>query len=273
MDELHQSVGVGNSKDKCGGRTEPIQAASTMLAEQATPPEMDSLLLVVILTLGLHCSTVQSLDPKLETDNAAVQKVICDKHNALRQSVNPTASDMQKLLWSNEAAATAKKVAAKCIYEHSSAAERTISTSICGENLANATAMFLSWESCIQLWFDENKDFKYGTGSTRAGAKVSHYTQVVWSKTARIGCACHQCSRSVLYVCHYAPQGNIGKVITKPYEQGTPCGKCPKNCENKLCTNPCLYLDRNTDCPKYKPQCSQGPVSSVCQATCKCSTL
>ncbi|XP_078506073.1 cysteine-rich secretory protein 2-like [Lissotriton helveticus] len=231
---------------------------------------MDLPLLAVILALGLHCSTVQSLDPKLLTDNADVQRAICDKHNELRRSVNPTASDMQKVEWSNEATATAKKVAAKCVFKHSSKEERTISTSICGENLAKAGGISLSWGGCIQVWFDEAKDFKYGTGAAREGAAVGHYTQVVWSKTARIGCAVQQCPDFVLYVCHYAPEGNIGKVITKPYEQGIPCGKCPNNCENKLCTNPCLYLDSNPDCPTYKPHCSQASVSSVCQATCKC---
>nr|BBB89277.1 cysteine-rich secretory protein 2 [Cynops pyrrhogaster] len=231
---------------------------------------MDTLLLTMILALGLHCSTVRSQDPTLDTNNADVQKLICDKHNELRRSVVPPASDMQKVEWSTEAAATAKKVAAKCIFEHSSETERTISTSTCGENLAKASGMSLSWDDCIQEWFNENKDFKYGTGAIREGAMIGHFTQVVWGKTVRVGCAFQRCPDFGLYVCHYAPQGNIGTVITKPYEQGTPCAKCPNNCENKLCTNSCLYGDLNPDCPTYKPFCSQASVSSVCQATCGC---
>ncbi|XP_069089827.1 cysteine-rich venom protein-like [Pleurodeles waltl] len=231
---------------------------------------MDTLLLMVILTLGLHYSAVRSLDSRLVTDNADVQKLICDTHNKFRRIVDPPASDMQKMVWSTEAAATAKKVAAKCIYQHSSVQERTISKSTCGENLAMATRMFLTWDACIQLWFDEYKDFKYGTGAIRTGAQVLHYTQVVWSKSGFIGCAAQQCSDFVLFVCHYAPQGNIGQVITKPYEQGTPCGKCPQHCDDKLCTNRCEYLDGNDQCPSYKDYCSQSGVSSVCQATCTC---
>ncbi|XP_078503270.1 cysteine-rich secretory protein 2-like isoform X2 [Lissotriton helveticus] len=227
---------------------------------------MDTLLLTMILALGLHYS--KSLDPRLDTDNADVQKVICDKHNELRRNVDPPACDMQKVEWSSEAAATAKKVAAKCIFEHSSDEERTISTSICGENLVKG--MSLPWDSSIQLWSNENKGFKYGTGATREGVMIGHYTQAVWSKTARVGCAYQKCPGFDLQVCHYAPQGNIGINITKPYEEGTPCGKCPNDCENKLCTNPCLFLDRNPDCLKYKAQCSLLSVASVCQATCKC---
>ena len=41
----------------------------------------------------------------------------------------------------------------------------------------------------------------------------SHYTQLVWAKTTRLGCAvniCPQSSFPVLVVCNYDPPGNMG---------------------------------------------------------------
>lgn len=35
-----------------------------------------------------------------------------------------------------------------------------------------------SWSDSIQAWFDEEKDFKYGSGATTANAVIGHYTQV-----------------------------------------------------------------------------------------------
>lgn len=47
----------------------------------------------------------------------------------------------------------------------------------CGENLYMSTAPS-SWSDSIQAWYNEEKDFKYGTGATTANAVIGHYTQV-----------------------------------------------------------------------------------------------
>ncbi|POI22961.1 hypothetical protein CIB84_013291, partial [Bambusicola thoracicus] len=48
----------------------------------------------------------------------------------------------------------------------------------CGENLYMSTAPS-SWSDSIQAWYDEEKDFKYGSGATRANAVIGHYTQPI----------------------------------------------------------------------------------------------
>ncbi|XP_078506074.1 cysteine-rich secretory protein 3-like [Lissotriton helveticus] len=196
---------------------------------------MKTLLLAVILALGLHCSSAQRFIPGLETDNADIQKAILDKCNEVRRSVDPPASDMQKVVWSKEAAANAKKVAAKCIFKHSSAEEQLIGTTECGENLYKSTIP-RPWEDIIQEWFNENKDFKYGFGAINPKKMIGHYTQVVWNDSSKIGCASQQCSGFFLAVCHYAPAGNYEDMINTPYTTGIPCSKCPDNCEKGLCT-------------------------------------
>ncbi|XP_078504368.1 uncharacterized protein LOC144762942 [Lissotriton helveticus] len=211
------------------------------LARQSTgsrKTEMDTLLLAMILALGLHYSTVRSQDPTLDTDNADVQDYICLKHNEVRQNVNPPASDMQKIVWSKEIAANAKKVAAKCLFKHSSDDERKLGTIVCGENLAQASGGSLSWERVMQMWFDEAKDFEYGVGATKPGAVTGHYTQTVWGSTTLAGCAWEKCLNFDLYVCQYAPPGNYQDMIKTPYTAGIQCSKCPDNCEKGLCTKP-----------------------------------
>lgn len=47
----------------------------------------------------------------------------------------------------------------------------------CGENLFMSTAPF-SWSDAIQAWYNEEKDFEYGTGAKTRGAVIGHYTQV-----------------------------------------------------------------------------------------------
>lgn len=47
----------------------------------------------------------------------------------------------------------------------------------CGENLFMSTAPF-SWPRVVQVWYNEEKDFKHGIGAIRPGAVTGHYTQV-----------------------------------------------------------------------------------------------
>ncbi|XP_078503272.1 cysteine-rich venom protein-like [Lissotriton helveticus] len=143
---------------------------------------------------------------------------------------------MQKMVWSKESAANAKKVAEKCIFKHSSDKERMIGTTACGENLYKSTKP-KPWEHIIQTWFNEYKNFKYGIGAINPEKMIGHYTQVVWNESSKIGCASQQCSGFVLGVCHYAPAGNYEDRIKTPYTKGIPCSKCPDNCDKGLCTN------------------------------------
>ncbi len=38
---------------------------------------------------------------------------------------------------------------------------------------------------------------------------VSHYTQMIWSSTTRVGCAVHRSARMDYLICRYSPPGNI----------------------------------------------------------------
>ncbi|NWW52714.1 CRIS protein, partial [Pedionomus torquatus] len=173
----------------------------------------------------------------LSTKRADQQKEIVDKHNSLRRGVKPTASNMMKMVWSPSAAKNAQKWADQCTLSHSTVNMRT-TTAPCGENLFMSTAPF-PWSDAIQAWYDEEKDFKYGTGAKTPDAVVGHYTQVVWHNSYQIGCAialCPQHKYKYFQVCHYCPAGNLMSSIPRPYKEGAPCGDCPNACENGLCS-------------------------------------
>ncbi|XP_062267989.1 serotriflin-like [Platichthys flesus] len=198
---------------------------------------------------------------------------IVNKHNDLRRSVQPTASNMLKMSWSYQAAANAQKWANSCSMKHSHKSARTISTSGCGENLYMSSSKN-SWSDAIQAWYDEVKDYQYGVGAINSGM-IGHYTQVVWYRSNLIGCAMAHCPNSqykYFYVCQYCPPGN--SQFTHPYKAGPSCGDCPNACDNKLCTNPCPHIDQYSNCPDLKKQhgCTNPDVATWCPASCKCSS-
>ncbi|XP_041951822.1 serotriflin-like [Alosa sapidissima] len=214
---------------------------------------------------------------QLDTNNPAVQKDIVNKHNELRRSVNPTASNMLKMSWNSEAAANAQQWADACTETHSTSSKRSISTSGCGENLFFSSAP-LSWDDAIQAWFNEDKHYKYGQGPI-GNATVGHYTQVVWYRSNEIGCGVAYCPNggfAYFYVCHYCPPGNVffkgHNGYAYPYKEGPPCGDCPDACDNGLCTDPCPYNDNYGNCPEIAKSwgCSNTNVADWCPASCKC---
>ncbi|NXP12402.1 CRIS2 protein, partial [Thinocorus orbignyianus] len=215
-----------------------------------------------------------SLDA-LSTTKADQQNVIVDKHNSLRRGVTPTASNMMKMVWSPSAAKNAQNWANQCSLSHSPVSMRT-TTVPCGENLFMSTAPF-TWSDAIQSWYDEQKDFKYGTGAKTEGAVVGHYTQVVWYNSDQIGCGMAYCPKNTykyFYVCQYCPAGNNAVQIATPYRSGPKCADCPGYCDRGLCTNPCKHQDFFGNCRNLKILfgCNHSLVKEKCSATCRCTT-
>ncbi|XP_049914591.1 cysteine-rich venom protein TEL1-like isoform X1 [Epinephelus moara] len=209
----------------------------------------------------------------------ADQNEIVNKHNDVRRSVQPTASNMMKMSWSSEAAANAQKWANKCTMKHSPDSSRTISSSECGENLYMSSGK-KTWSQAIQKWTNEVKDWRYGVGSIN-GKVVGHYTQMVWHNSNKVGCGIAYCPNSTYkyyYVCQYCPPGNYQ--YARPYKSGRSCGDCPNGCDNKLCgsiasggtSQRCRYKDKASNCRSLKQQlsCKHGLVASWCPASCKC---
>ncbi|XP_062971927.1 cysteine-rich venom protein triflin-like [Elgaria multicarinata webbii] len=211
---------------------------------------------------------------RLSEMDSQKQKEILDNHNAIRRDVQPSASNMLKMTWSDKAKESAEKWAKKCIPKSSPSAERTVDGVICSDNILQSTYS-ASWSEVIQVWQSKKSNFEYGLGAINAKRDVYSYTQLIWYKSHEVGCALAYCPQNAfpfLFVCHYCPAGNIVEKVQTPYDEGPPCEACPNNCEDKLCTNPCIYVDMKMDCPTLISlfSCEEPAFGPKCQATCKC---
>ncbi|XP_029001002.1 cysteine-rich secretory protein LCCL domain-containing 2 [Betta splendens] len=176
---------------------------------------------------------------------------ILQLHNKLRGSVYPTAADMEHMVWDDELERSATHWAEQCHWDHGPA---DLLMSI-GQNLAVHMGRHRSPAYHVQAWYDEVKDYTYPYPSECnpwcpercSGPMCTHYTQLVWATTNRVGCAVHVCpamdvwgdvwENAVYLVCNYSPKGNwIG---VAPYQHGRPCSQCPPSygggCRNNLC--------------------------------------
>lgn len=129
-------------------------------------------------------------------------------HNRARRSVG-----VPDLGWSDPLARTAQAWAERlrgmrCDMRHSMA-------SGLGENLAWASGTRLRPEDVVALWVREARAYNPATGGCAAGEMCGHYTQVVWRGTRLVGCGMARCGESEVWVCNYAPAGNV--VGQRPY--------------------------------------------------------
>ncbi|XP_075432788.1 cysteine-rich secretory protein LCCL domain-containing 2 [Ascaphus truei] len=176
---------------------------------------------------------------------------ILQLHNKLRGQVHPSASNMEYMTWDEELERSSEAWAQECIWEHGPA---SLIMSI-GQNLAVHWGRYRSPAFHVQSWYDEVKDYTYPyphecnpwCPERCSGPMCTHYTQIVWATSTKVGCAVNMCKRmnvwgeiwenAVYLVCNYSPKGNwIGEA---PYKNGRPCSECPPSyggiCKNNLC--------------------------------------
>ncbi len=81
------------------------------------------------------------------------------------------------------------------------------------ENLWMGSAGVFNLEQMVGNWLRERANFHPGTypyvSRTGNWFDVSHYTQIIWSGTTRVGCAVHRAARWDFLICRYSPPGNI----------------------------------------------------------------
>uniref|UniRef100_A0A8C1YCH4 Cysteine-rich secretory protein LCCL domain containing 2 n=1 Tax=Cyprinus carpio TaxID=7962 RepID=A0A8C1YCH4_CYPCA len=203
---------------------------------------------------------------------------ILQLHNKLRGAVYPTASNMEYMVWDDELEKSATYWAEQCQWEHG---PKDLLMSI-GQNLAVHWGRYRSPAYHVQAWYDEEKDYTYPyphecnpwCPERCSGPMCTHYTQLVWATTNRVGCAVHTCSRinvwgevwenAIYLVCNYSPKGNwIGEA---PYRTGRPCSQCPPSygggCRNNLCYKGELQPWTTPTKPQPKPSFPQKPANA-----------
>ena len=182
-----------------------------------------TLLLIVVLTINIAQAVKLS---------AAEKKQIVDTHNFLRTKVYPAAASMQTIVWDTKLEKIAADWASQCksdsgiLLGHNPNRSKTYSTYV-GENIyASSSTTSANVVSAVNMWFNEAKYFNYSTNKCQAGQVCGHYTQVVWAKTNKIGCARNYCKNvrfGMSIVCNYAPGGNFNNEL--PYVKGKANGQ------------------------------------------------
>lgn len=130
---------------------------------------------------------------------------IVNRHNYYRSLIS--GANIPSLEWSSTLASSAQTWAnylgANNAFYHS------------GGQSENLAAGFSSWTAAIDGWGSEKSYFIYapfGDSASNTGnwKDVGHYTQIIWKTTTQCGCgsASHP-TYGTIYVCHYAPAGNI----------------------------------------------------------------
>ena len=123
------------------------------------------------------------------------QEIILNVHNELRAQ-----HGAPPLTWNSELADYALVHTDQCIFEHSRGPF--------GENLALGHR---PPENGVLAWYNEIEYYNYAQPGF--SMDTGHFTQLVWAKTAQLGCALVDCKtpklKGIYLTCEYFPPGNI----------------------------------------------------------------
>ncbi|XP_044464792.1 pathogenesis-related protein PR-1-like [Mangifera indica] len=86
-----------------------------------------------------------------------------------------------------------------------------------GENIFWGSGDDWKPAQAVALWLSEKSSYDYSSNSCDGGSDCGHYTQIIWGRTRRIGCARVVCEddKGVFITCNYDPPGNF--IGERPY--------------------------------------------------------
>lgn len=164
---------------------------------------------ILCLVFGiLSITSAKLIEDQTKLSNGEVQMIL-DRHNHWRADVGVTT----KLQWSKEMAHLAADWARKlkmnnCGWEHRP-------NNKFGENLFKGTSGVFNAAYVVDAWASEKADYNYKKNTCKPEKMCGHYTQMVWEKSTKVGCAKITCDGMDIWVCNYDPPGNwVGE---KPY--------------------------------------------------------
>ncbi|XP_030456396.2 pathogenesis-related protein PRB1-2-like [Syzygium oleosum] len=163
------------------------------------------------LAISLVCffviAATSTTTVEASADKAEMIRQFLDGHNTARKAVG-----VPPLVWdtslSTYARVYANKRRADCKLVHSPGYAF-------GENLFWGQGRQWSAADATAAWVAEKRWYNYASNAC-SGQECTHYTQVVWRTTTRVGCAKIICNSGDTFIaCEYYPPGNyIGQ---RPY--------------------------------------------------------
>jgi uncharacterized protein YkwD len=167
---------------------------------------MKNILKFSVLLITLSC-TATSFKPQTGAAPDRMKGMV-ERHNYWRNQLG-----IGDLVWSDELAVFAQEwannLAKSCKMKHRQ-------KSPYGENIFWTSASSNPQE-VVDAWGSEEQYFNHKTQKCKGDWSVcGHYTQLIWEKTKKVGCAVAVCTGGgEIWVCNYDPPGNyIGQ---KPY--------------------------------------------------------
>ena len=167
---------------------------------------------VILLSLASLDKAPEGANPSTRVPKRYVSFVprpedVLAAHNFIRNKVG-----VPPLAWSDELAHVAQRWAERLmndgIFVHSSEISY-------GENLYQLSGHGPTSTpfQVVSAWAAESDFYDYETNTCRR--KCGHYKQVVWRTTKQVGCAVTRDDNREIWVCEYAPYGNI--IGKRPY--------------------------------------------------------
>ena len=174
--------------------------------------------------------------------NSTLKQAILAAHN-LHRSQAGDAADMLKLVWSDQVASISQNAASKCSDNPNSQCDYNGLTTYNQYFYSNfETFSAADMTRMVGYWANGSQYYNPTTGNCPENdpgkSECQENKRLIWASSSEIGCGMSECSldstKSV--VCYYKPGGTVTG-SQKPYQQGTPCSKCPGSwrCENNLC--------------------------------------
>ncbi|MFN0279267.1 MAG: CAP domain-containing protein [Pyrinomonadaceae bacterium] len=124
---------------------------------------------------------------------------IVNVHNFVRNGLN-----LESLTWDCRLADFAQEWAKRGVAEHRDDREY-------GESIFVSGARDVAAISAVNKWMMEKFSWDNKTGKCKPGKVCTHYTQIVWKRTKRIGCGINRNAPGkwkTMLVCNYDPAGN-----------------------------------------------------------------
>ncbi|XP_066914606.1 venom allergen 5-like isoform X2 [Clytia hemisphaerica] len=149
-----------------------------------------------------------SARPKISSsEKEKIKRTCLDSHNAKRRLHQNTPLMVWNQKLADRSQTFAEYLSANNKFEHDSFRRNGFSSSI-GENIYKSSSSSRTSENAVTAWYNEIKNYNFGTGDTKGGA-IGHFTQVVWDRSTILGCGVAKSSRGTWVVARYEPAGNF----------------------------------------------------------------
>ena len=153
---------------------------------------------LILLAFAAHAQSSKICSGK--TDFTEAEKVqILEAHNKARAALH-----LAKLSWDCDLAKTAQEWANRGFSGHRPDNDF-------GENIFVASNPNTSPVAAVEKWMLEKPFWDNVSGVCQTGKVCTHFTQIVWKKTGKVGCGINRSAAGkwkTLVVCNYDPAGN-----------------------------------------------------------------